>query len=340
MVSDAVIAVDIGATSTKAALIACRVPGASLCPEHPTRDRGDPATNNTSRATRAPSVLARADAVTPGRQGKEAVLDCVAGLIAKLTGGPIGEPGDDDPRAPRVIGAGSCGLVDARGRVLETTDTMPGWDGTDIPAELARRTGLACVADNDGNAAALGEATWGVGRGAHLFAMLVLGTGVGGGIALGGEILHGAGSMAGTFGHLCVRPGGRTCACGARGCLEAYASAWAFRRYAGADASEVFARAEAGDPAATRHVTDAARALGAGLAHIAHTLNPQVIAIGGGISRSWHLLAETAMETFNATTLGAARSSTKIAPAQLGPDAGLIGAAVMAFTALASKTSA
>ena len=305
MTTAQVIAVDIGATAIKAGLVA----------QEPAR----PATW---------TILGRADAATPGSQGPEAILDQVAELVIELS----------DAR-PLAIGIGSCGLVDRHGRVIETTDTMPGWDGTDIPIEITRRTSCPCVADNDGNVAALGEALHGAGQGATCFAMLTLGTGVGGGVVIDGQVLHGAGSMAGTFGHLCVRPGGRQCACGARGCLEAYASAWAMRRYAGSDADEVFRRARETpgsehdrDPvrSAKQHIDEAADALGHALAHIAHVLNPAVIAIGGGIARSWPQLEDRTRARFARNTLRSAQATTRIVPAQLGPDAGLIGAAALA----------
>ncbi|MCG8420431.1 MAG: ROK family protein [Proteobacteria bacterium] len=290
-------AIDIGATTIKAALVT--------------------ATGN---------IESRVEALTPSSAGSDAVLDCVADLVFELS----------QLHTPVAIGVGSCGLVDARGRVVETTATMPGWAGTDIPAAIKHRTGYFCTADNDGNVAALGEALCGAGRGVRSLAMLVLGTGVGGGIVIDGRIFHGAGSMAGTFGHLCVKPGGRTCACGARGCLEAYASAWAMRRYAGRDAHEVFAQVQTGDSAFAEHIAEAADALGLALASIAHALNPAMIVIGGGVARGWSLLAGAALARFADSTLPCARSSTRIVPASLGSDAGIIGAAMLAAGSLAA----
>lgn len=326
-----VIAIDIGATTIKAGLLAWQ-------PAAPSRASSSPTSTMSGEWT----ILARAGAATPGSRGAEAVLCQVTRLVIELSAAAdSSRPGTTDgaPSAsrPAAIGVASCGLVDRHGLVIETTDTMPGWDGTDIPAEIIRRTGIHCVADNDGNVAALGEALHGAGRGAASFAMLTLGTGVGGGVVIDGQVLHGAGSMAGTFGHLCVVPGGRRCACGAHGCLEAYASAWAMRRYAGADAEALFRRAEGADDAdrqevrsAIEHIDQAADALGRALGHIAHVLNPDIIAIGGGIARSWPRLRHRALTRFTDCTLQSARKTTRIAPARLGPDAGLIGAAALA----------
>jgi len=218
--------------------------------------------------------------------------------------------------------------VNARGLVVEATDTSPGWAGTDLPVELAARLALPCAADNDGNAAALGEVWFGAGRDVPWLAMLTLGTGVGGGLVRGGRIVHGAGSMAGTFGHLKVAAGGRRCACGVRGCLEAYASAWAFRRYEGGEPREVFAAASDGDRGAQVAVRRAGEALGSALSDIAHVLNPDLVLVGGGIADGWEALEAHVRRRFAAATLGPAQS-TKLAPAGLGADAGIIGGALL-----------
>jgi glucokinase len=263
-------------------------------------------------------IRARAECPTHGSEGADAVLDRVAALVQALLSG-----------GPGAVGVGSCGLVDHRGRVVETTATMPGWDGTDIPAEVKRRTGLPCVADNDGNAAALAEALVGAGRGYHTVAMLTLGTGVGGGLVVDGRVVHGAGSMAGTFGHLKVAAGGRLCACGARGCLEAYASAWAFRQATGRAPHEVFADARTGDRASRRLVRQAAVALGTALADIGHAVNPDLVVIGGGMAAGWPQLAAAALTRFRQAALKRTFATTQVTLAALGPDAGIVGAALL-----------
>jgi glucokinase len=221
--------------------------------------------------------------------------------------------------------------VNAEGVVLETTDTLPGWAGVDIPRELARRLSVPCRADNDGNAAALAEATFGAGRGLDTVAMLTLGTGVGGGLVIGGRIFHGAGGMTATFGHLPVRPDGRRCACGARGCLEAYASAWAMRRArGGGEPDEVFRRARGGDPRARALVEAAADALGVALAQIAHAINPDVIVLGGGIARGFGALRGRAFRRYGELALARARETTAIRRARLGTAAGIVGAGLLA----------
>jgi glucokinase len=207
---------------------------------------------------------------------------------------------------------------------------MPGLEGTDLPREIRRRTGCRTFADNDGNAAALGEARHGAGRGVRSVAMLTLGTGVGGGYVLDGAVVRGGGEMAATFGHLKVRRGGRRCACGARGCLEAYASAWAFRNSAlRMDGKELFGAARRGEDRAGRLLDEAADALGTAFAEIAHALNPDVIVVGGGIARGWPRLRPRAIARFREDALPRAFASTRVVRAALGTDAGIVGAACL-----------
>lgn len=278
------------------------------------------ATNIVAGLVDAEHVVVRsARAATPARHGPDAVLGRVAALVARLAVDGV-----------EALGVGACGLVDEHGVVMETTATMPGWRGVDLAAELAARTGLPCAADNDGNAAALGEAIAGAGRGSRAVATLTLGTGVGGGLVVDGEIFHGAGAMAATFGHLKVRRGGRRCACGSRGCLEAYASAWAARQSLGIDARAAFAAARSGDDAARRFVDEAARALGVAFADIAHSINPDVIVLTGGVSEGWARLSPLALETYRRHALTRAFATTRVVRGDLPRRAGVVGAAALA----------
>ncbi len=274
------------------------------------------------------TVEARGRVATRFEDGVEAVLARTAALVGRLAR-------EDRREAANAVGIGACGLIDpVAGRVVLATDTTPGWAGVALADEIARRTALPCASDNDGHAAALAEARWGAGRGMRTVVALTLGTGVGGGVAIDGRVLHGAGFVAGTFGHLKVSvPGARprACACGARGCLEAYASAWAMRRApGGGEPREVFRRAREGDEGAQRIVDRAADALGAAFADIAHALNPDVIAIGGGIARGWRQLERRALARYIAVALPVASMSTRVVRSPLGTDAGILGAALLA----------
>ncbi len=265
-------------------------------------------------------VVRRASAPTRPEHGRDHVLGHVRRLVARV---------DPDGLA-EALGIGFAGMVDAvAGRVVHTTDTMPELFDFPLAAYASEVTGLPAAIDNDGNAHALAEARFGVGRGARLFVMLVLGTGVGGGIVWDGRVWLGAGSMASHLGHIKVRRGGRRCACGARGCVEAYAAAYAIEHAPGAGAKAVFAAARAGDATAERSVADAADAIGAACANLTNVLNPDVLAIGGGLTRGWKQLRGGIEAAYARDALAAARASSPIRRARLGADAGVIGAAML-----------
>ena len=262
-------------------------------------------------------VLRRARIATNAERGPEALLHRVAAWTA---------------RAPRIdrAGAGFAGMVDARGGVVvATTDTMPGFAGLTLARSLRDRLGVPARCDNDGNCAALGETLFGAGRGARSVAMLTLGTGVGGGLVLDGRIVRGAGGMAGKLGHIKVRRGGHRCACGARGCLEAHLSAWAFARIDGREPRALFRAARAGERRAARIVNDAADALGTALSDIANVINPDVIVIGGGMAPAMSQLAPRALARYEALALPRAHATTRVVRAKLGAWSGAVGAAAL-----------
>jgi glucokinase len=269
---------------------------------------------------RAREVLQHRSIGTP--VGRAAVLDAVAGLVREVGEGAV----------VSALGVGSCGFISHEGRVLASTETMRDWAGVDLPRELEARTSLRCVADNDGRTAAFGEALAGAARGERLVVGLTLGTGVGGGVVLDGRLVRGATGLAGAFGHVKVStsPDVRLCACGATGCLEAYASAWALRRATGLDAREVFERAAEGDARCRAAVDEAGVSLGAGLAQIANALDPDAIVIGGGIAASFDTLWSIAAPRMAALSLAAEKATARVRRGQLGDDAGVMGAALLA----------
>lgn len=202
-------------------------------------------------------------------------------------------------------GIGVAGTVDAAaGRIGVDVHNIPELAGCPL-AELARRrTGLPTVLDNDVNALALGEARFGLGRGLRSLVVLALGTGVGGGVILDGEIVRGASGYGGELGHATVRFDGRPCFCGSRGCLNAYVAGpdiAARAREAGLarpgprlaavppdtlTAREVFEAALAGDDLARALVDETCQALGAALGAILNGLNPEAIVLTGGVMGS------------------------------------------------------
>lgn len=247
------------------------------------------------------------------------------------------------------IGIGVPGLVDrARGIVAEAPNL--GWRDVPLREIVAQATGLRVALDNDANCAAYGEWWLGAGRGAERLIGLTLGTGIGGGIVLAGEIFHGASDAAGEVGHMCVELDGRLCRCGSRGCVEAYASgpgivARAIEGLGAApdsalasvvhdDPERVTAEvvcdiAAAGDSYAARVVEETARILAVAVANLVHFCNPDVIVIGGGVAAAGDLLFPPLDAEVRRRTFSRAADACRIVPAELPLSAGMIGAAAV-----------
>jgi glucokinase len=229
------------------------------------------------------------------------------------------------------------------------------WRGTDVAGRLGARLGLPVVLEHDTNAAAFAEHRFGVAHGDGVTVLITIGTGIGGALLIGGELFRGGHGVAPEFGHLRLMPDGRVCPCGKRGCWERYCSGTALSttaiqllagggvgvpstlaQYAVDDAraitgSRVAEAARAGDPLATAAMADLARWLGEGLALVADLYDPELVVIGGGVSRSASLFLDGAFEHYAATLTGAGhRPLAKVRTAQLGEEAGIVGAALLA----------
>jgi len=268
------------------------------------------------------------------------------------------------------IGVGVPGLIDSEsGRLLESPN-LPGWSNYDVKGDIERRLGASVILENDANAAALGEQWLGAGRNVESMCMYTLGTGVGGGLVLNGNIWRGWNGMAGELGHCNVEPGGHPCKCGSHGCLEQYASATAVVRMtrealaSGAasqllasageslDARAVYECAMRGDAVARSVFERVGRALGLAIANMVNALNLPLYVIGGGVSSAWDAFSPTLFDemrrrsfVYAGTTsedgmgVGGQQRTTRIKPALLGGDGGLYGAArlPMIHAAVTSK---
>ena len=244
--------------------------------------------------------------------GRDHVIDEMCTAIQRLSG--------KYKATGKFLGAGIGvpGLIDMQTGMMRKAVNLPGWENYPVRAEIERRLGSRArvVLENDARVAALGEQWLGAARGVPNMAVLTLGTGIGGGIVLGGKIWHGMNGMAGEFGHVTVEPEGYPCACGNRGCAEQYASASAIVRMAreaiasgeapslaeaaSSDAEfgakSIYNLAIQGDEPARRIFRNFGRYLGVLLADLVNVLNLEMYVIGGGVSSAWDAFAPTMFE--------------------------------------------
>lgn len=227
------------------------------------------------------------------------------------------------------IAVASTGPIDRTSGVFGQVDTLPGWKGSRLAAVLRDAFGVSIVIENDADAAALGEATFGSGRGCRRFLYVTISTGIGGGIVLDGRIYRGANGVHPEIGHHMLEASGPACSCGGRGCWELLASGPAMAAQAreqGYDvcADEICLRADS-ESWARAIVEREVLYIGAGLANLNAMFAPEVIALGGGVMKSARLFLDRAREIV-------ATACTLVPPpaivlATLGADAGLLGAA-------------
>src|SRR4051794_798221 len=225
-----------------------------------------------------------------------------------------------------VVGIGAAGWVDNDQAVVKFSPHLA-WRSEPLKARLSGRIELPLIVDNDANAAAWAEYRFGAGRGSSVMVCLTLGTGIGGGLVIGGRLFRGSYGMAGEWGHMISVPNGHWCECGNRGCWEQYASGNALVREARArvvaggpegealraslgvapeavSGPHVTAAAMAGDPVARALLADVGTWLGLGIADVVAGLDPEVVVIGGGVSAAGELLVRPAREAFESTLTG------------------------------------
>jgi glucokinase len=203
----------------------------------------------------------------------------------------------------RAVGVASPGALDLVHGLVQEAPQLPGWNGVPLVEIMSKRLGIPVLLENDANAAALGEARFGVGRGTRFLVYLTISTGVGGGIIIDGNVYHGVSGAAGELGHLVVWFNGPRCLCGERGCLEAIASGtglmWRaqelveraaapgltrlLREKGELHARDIAAAARAGDEDAQRLFDEAGLYLGVALANYVNIFNPEMIVLGGGV---------------------------------------------------------
>jgi glucokinase len=266
----------------------------------------------------------------------------------------VGELGEQYDVA--AVGIGAAGFVDVTRTVVMFSPHLD-WRREPLRAQVAERVRIPVVVDNDANTMALAECRFGAGRGHRFVLCITLGTGIGGALVLDNRVYRGANGMAGEFGHIQVVPDGHRCECGNRGCWEQYASGNALVRDArelvrasspmaqhlrslvGGDAAaldgpEITQAARDGDPLSVELIADVGRWLGVGLAGMTAAFDPGCIVVGGGVSAAGELLLGPTRHAFSRSLTGRGhREEPVIAQAELGPHAGVIGAADLARSA-------
>jgi glucokinase len=289
------------------------------------------------------NILTRSRRDTP-KEGGSALSNAIADVIKELAGA----------HTVATVGISAAGFVSSDRKTMLATPNISGWNGVDLQEEIGSRTDLHIIVENDANAAAWGEAKYGAGRNQDHLMMLTIGTGIGGGIVVNGEIYRGAFGTAAEFGHLRVVPEGHLCGCGARGCFEQYASGNALMRHTRESISatpdmahNLLARGDGTIAGLTgAHITDAAREgdavalaafnttgqwLGAGIATLSVILDPAVVVIGGGVIDAGEiLLAPTRDALHRYMPFAGKHPAPTIIAAELGNEAGLVGVADLA----------
>ena len=282
-------------------------------------------------------ILKETQIPTEADQGPDHVLGRIAALVKELSQG-VEIAG---------VGIGMPGQIDVDKGICHYSPNLPGWEELEVGPPLEKAIGCPVILDNDANVAALGEYAFGAGKGAPFMLMVTLGTGVGGGLIMNGEMVRGAKGLAGEFGHCAIEIGGRKCGCGRRGCIEAYANqngviqtlkekldAGQFSVLAAKsdpDTRDVFDAAKAGDCVAIDVFRQTGDYLGVALADMANLLNLQRVVVGGGVANAGDYILEASRQRVKQDALGVAAEGFEIVPAQLGNKAGLVGAAFLAM---------
>lgn len=283
------------------------------------------------------TVHAAARVPTPAREGPEAVIAAVEAAVTDVLGKACDRMADEPGLGEFVgLGVGTGGLVEPeRGVVVAATDLIAGWSGTEVGKLLADRFGIPVAVDNDGNAFALGESRFGSASGADSALCVAIGTGIGGGLILGGHLRRGRHYLAGEFGHL-PAPTRDRCSCGLSGHVEALSSGPAMTRRFGRGVTSleaVAAAAEAGDAAASGVIATGGAALGSALAGVVAAVDIDIVVIGGGVSAVGRRYLDPLAEALWASLPHEIRPAVRAAKS--GPLSPVIGAACLAFERVA-----
>ena len=293
------------------------------------------------------NILATAKVPTQAKDETSIVIDRIADSIKEAF-----QKSDVAADTIRAIGIGAPGPLDPETGVVIFAPNL-GWKDVPLKTELEERIGIPTFVDNDVNVGTLGEHTYGAGRGVQNLVGIFVGTGIGGGIILNGELFHGASKTAGEIGHIIVREGGPKCGCGNRGCLEALASRTAMtkqlrnaiikkgkksiiKQLTDGDLEQIrsgtLAKAlRSKDKLTLKIFKETTKYLGVGIGSIVNFLNPEMIVLGGGVVEALDKgFIKAIRKAAKKYALPDTLKGVQIVRAQLGDDAGVLGAAALA----------
>jgi glucokinase len=311
---DSALAVDLGGTNVRAALI-----------------------------SRDGEIRHHVRAATASRGGVYAVVDQIVSMLDRVI---------DDGNVGTDVGLGvvAPGPLEPKDGVVRFAPNLPGWDNVPLARLLYERLDRPVYLGNDGNCAALGESMFGAGQGVSNLLYLALGTGLGAGIIHRGQLIEGVAGLGGEVGHVSINQSGPRCTCGGIGCLEAYVGGWAIQRQGElalhSERSEIIRELAADGPVTAELVSKAAsmddpvsklifaragQALAVGVGGLVNVFNPELIVIGGGLARAGDLIMEPFRATLPQYTMRPIFAHVSIVPSSLGQDTGLYGAAALVF---------
>ncbi len=278
-------------------------------------------------------ILKKMEQETKVHEGREKVIERMAQAVNEITQGVeyLG------------VGIGSPGSIDHDKGIVRFSPNFPDWIDFELGGMLSNKLGKPVYVENDANAFVLGEKWFGAGKGYNHIVALTLGTGVGGGVISHGMLITGHNGIGTELGHVIIEPNGPQCGCGNYGCLEALASATAIRRMAlegqkkfpesvifkseKVDAKAVFDAAREGDLLGRLIVDRVVNALAIGISNFIHIFNPEVIVIGGGVSRAGDILFKPLREKVEHLVMPSFKGTYKILQSPLVEEAGILGAA-------------
>jgi len=272
-------------------------------------------------ATPSGRILTDVNIPTEAIKGKSRVIDNIKKAVYALIRGQKTQISS--------IGIGVPGpILYEKGIVIEPPN-LPGWKRVNLKKVLEKEFKVPVHLDNDANAAALAEAYFGAGKKARHFIYITISTGIGGGIIIDRKIYRGAIGAAGEFGHMIIDSKGFTCGCGNVGCFEALASGTAIKKRAGMDAIAVELAARQGDKKAIKVIEETAHYLAIGIANLVNIFNPEMVILGGGVSKMRELLLTPIRKEFKKYALTLPAKNVKIVRAKLGSESGVLGAVAL-----------